>query len=284
MAISWFPGHMAKTRRLIEENIKLVDIVVELADARIPRSSRNPVLSELLGSKPRLLILNKSDMSDPIVNDLWIKYYQKEGVYALLCDSISGKGLEKLKETISSVLSEKLKRDESKGIARAVKMMVVGVPNVGKSSFINRISGRKTMKVENRPGVTRDKQWVRLGNKLDLLDTPGILWPKFEDEDIGYNLAFTGAIKDTILDVEDIASRMLAALVVHYANNLTDRYHINMQPDMSGYELLQEISAARGFKISGGEIDTLRGANMVLEEFRKLKLGRISIERPPITE
>lgn len=283
MAISWFPGHMAKTRRLIEENIKLVDLVVELADARIPLSSRNPVLSDLLGNKPQILMMNKSDMADPLVNDMWVAEFKKEGVTALLCDSMSGKGMEKLNNTIRTILSEKIKRDEDRGISRAVKIMVVGIPNVGKSSFINKLSGRKTMKVENRPGVTRDKQWVRLANKLDLLDTPGILWPKFEDEKIGFHLAFTGAIKDKVLDVEDISSRLLFSLQEYYGENLKNRYHIEITPGMTGFEILCEVGKARGFKISGGEIDTQRTAEMVLEEFRAVKIGRISIERPKTT-
>lgn len=284
MAISWFPGHMAKTRRLIEESIRLVDMVVELADARIPQSSRNPVLAELLGGKKRLLLLNKSDLADPQVNELWISHYQKEKTFALLCDSAGGKGLERIEGAAKELLSEKLQKDESRGMSRPIKMMVVGIPNVGKSSFINRIANRKTMKVENRPGVTRDKQWVRLGSRLELLDTPGILWPKFESEEIGYRLAFTGAIKDAVLDPEDIASRLLFALAVHYGKNLTERYKIAVNADMTGFELLKEISAARGCKAAGGEVDTLRGANLVLEEFRSAKLGRISLEWPPKSE
>ena len=280
MSISWYPGHMAKTRRLIEENIRQVDAVVELCDARIPYSSRNPILPELLGNKPCLLILNKSDMADPAVNSAWVRRFQAQGTLALLCDSISGAGLSEIAPRVRDLLQEKIRRDEQKGMTRAIKIMVVGVPNVGKSSFINKLSGRKAAKVENRPGVTRDKQWVRLSGSLDLLDMPGILWPKFEDEEVGYRLAATGAIKDTILDTEDVASRLLQLLRPHYEKELTERYKITLTEDMTGFTVLEAIGAARGFKISGGEIDTERAAKMVLEELRSVKIGRISLERP----
>lgn len=284
MAINWFPGHMAKTRRLISENIKKVDAVVELADARIPESSRNPILPELLGEKKRLLLLNKSDMADPAANDRWQSYYEKQGLRTLLCDSMSGKGVNRLPAALQELLHEKIERDAAKGMTRAIKIMVVGVPNVGKSSFINKMSGRKAAKVEDRPGVTRDKQWIRLESGIELLDTPGILWPKFEDQEVGYKLAYTGAIKDDVVDVEDVACRLLKHLASSYPAMVIERYKLNTTPEKldeyEGWEILEGVGRRRGFLISGGEVNYERTARMVLDEFRGVKIGRITLELP----
>jgi ribosome biogenesis GTPase A len=284
MAINWFPGHMAKTRRLISENIKKVDIVVELADARIPESSRNPILQELLGEKKRMLILNKCDMADPRMNDKWQSYYEKQGIRTLLCDSLTGKGVNKLPGVLREILKDKIERDAAKGMSRPIKIMVVGVPNVGKSSIINKLSGKKAAKVEDRPGVTRDKQWIRFDGDIELLDTPGILWPKFEDDEVGYRLSFTGAIKDNVVDVEDVACRLLKQLIMTYPNELMTRYkltgEVEQMQQLEGWELLEAIGRKRGFLISGGEVNYERTSNMVLDEFRGVKIGRITLEAP----
>lgn len=280
MAISWFPGHMAKTRRLIADSISMVDIVAELCDARIPKSSRNPILDELLGNKPRILVMNKSDLSDPKANDEWLSFYRSRGIVAYPCDAMSGRGVDKLPALIRSVLKEKIEKDAQKGMKRSIRMMVVGVPNVGKSSLINRLSGKRATKVEDRPGVTRSKQWIRLSEGLELLDTPGILWPKFEEEETGLNLAFTGAIKDEVLDLTEVAQKLLEILAVGYPQSLTERYKIENPGSLDGCELLEGVGRRRGCVVSGGEIDIERAAAIILDEFRGGKLGKITLERP----
>ncbi|MGI6030619.1 MAG: ribosome biogenesis GTPase YlqF [Eubacteriales bacterium] len=284
MAINWFPGHMAKTRRLITEHIRQVDIVVELADARLPESSRNPILPELLGDKKRLLVLNKSDMADPAANEKWKSWYEKQGQPTLLCDSVSGKGVRQIPDKLREMLADKIRCDAEKGMTRAIKIMVVGVPNVGKSSLINKLSGRKAAKVEDRPGVTRDKQWIRLDNGIELLDTPGILWPKFEDQEVGYRLAYSGAIRDQVVDVEEVACRLLKHLAGSYPIQLAERYKLAVEPQeldrLEGWEILELVGRKRGFLISGGEVNYERTSNMVLDEFREVKIGRITLEWP----
>lgn len=289
--VQWFPGHMAKTRRIMQSNLKLVDVVVEITDARIPYSSRNPEMDRLVGSKPRLLLLNKADSADEAVTSQWIYYYKKKGITAVATDCRSGKNINKFKSALKELMAEQVKTWEAKGMhGRPIRMMIVGIPNVGKSSFINRLAGSKRAKVEDRPGVTRGKQWVTLDDSTELLDMPGVLWPKFEDKTVGERLAFTGAVKDNILDTEYLACRLLELLCEEYPEMLVGRYNISLEDlpendDMTagclkGFELLERIGRKRGFLISGGEINTERAAAAVLDEFRAGKLGRISLERP----
>lgn len=281
MNIQWFPGHMAKTRRLIEENLKLVDIVIELLDARIPMSSRNPQINEIVKDKPRLILLNKSDIADKEITKKWVEHFAKEGITAISISSTQSKNLNIIFDKCNAILKEKIEKQKQKGIVnKAIRIMVVGVPNVGKSSFINKLSGKKSAVTGDRPGVTRGKQWISLKSGFELLDTPGILWPKFEDETIGLRLAFTGAIKDEILDVELLAIKLLEFLREKYPASLTERYKMTDFDDLEGYEMLELLGRKRGFVISGGEIDTLRAANVLLDEFRGAKMGGISLEEP----
>lgn len=281
--IQWFPGHMAKTRRLISENLKEVDIVLELRDARIPESSKNPEIARLCADKPMLTLLNKTTLANPTINDRWAKYAKENGLNYLFTDCVTGQGLNNILPTIKEILSEKVERYESKGMNRNLRAMIVGIPNVGKSSLINKLSKSKKAKVENRPGVTLTKQWVQTTIGLDLLDMPGVLWPKFEDKTVGENLAITGAINDRILDVEEIAfilvSRLMSvapdALCQRY--NLGDAKNIEEMPTIDVFEL---IAKKRGMLISGGEVNYERTANMLLDEFRGAKIGRISLEKP----
>ena len=281
--IQWFPGHMAKTRRLMKENLPLVDVVVELTDSRVPFSSRNPEMKSLVGGKPRVVILNKCDMADEAITQEWIEYYKANGICALATDCRSGRGLNKLAPLVREVLKNELEKRARKGMeGKPIRMMIVGIPNVGKSSFINRIAGGKRAKVEDRPGVTRGKQWVTLDKGIDLLDMPGVLWPKFEDKTVGEHLAFTGAVKDDILDIETLAMR-LADLLNHENHALLcERYKLTDEEtlDIEPYDLLELIGAKRGMKISGGEVNTERAAAMLLDEFRGGKIGRITLERP----
>ena len=277
--IQWFPGHMAKTRRKIKEILPLIDAVAEVVDARVPLSSRNPELRELIGNKPLIILLNKCDMADKSVTDEWIKYYKSQGITAIGIDCKSGKGLSAFKDTVKSALSEKLEQYAAKGmVGKPLRIMVVGIPNVGKSSFINKIAKGNKAKVENRPGVTRGNQWFTIDKQLELLDTPGVLWPKFEDETVGEHLAFTGAVKDRILDTELLAMRLLEILSNDYPNLLENRYG-TLDFACDSYDLLCQIGKKRGMVIRGGETDTERAANMLLEEFRNCKIGFISLER-----
>ena len=281
--IQWFPGHMAKTRRLMKENLPLVDVVVEITDARVPASSRNPEMKNLVGGKPRVVVLNKCDMADEALTAEWIEYYRTNGVRAVAMDCRSGKGLNKLVPTVKEVMKKELEKRAAKGMeGKPIRMMIVGIPNVGKSSFINRVAGGKRAKVEDRPGVTRGKQWVTLEKGIDLLDMPGVLWPKFDDKTVGEHLAFTGAIKDDILDTELLAMRLADLLNREYHSLLCERYRLTDEEtaDIEPYDLLSLIGAKRGMKISGGEVDTERAAAMLLDEFRGGKLGRITLERP----
>lgn len=281
--IQWFPGHMAKTRRLMKENLPLVDVVVEITDARVPASSRNPEMKNLVGGKPRVVVLNKCDMADEALTAEWIEYYRTKGVRAVAMDCRSGKGLNKLVPTVKEVMNKELEKRAAKGMeGKPIRMMIVGIPNVGKSSFINRVAGGKRAKVEDRPGVTRGKQWVTLEKGIDLLDMPGVLWPKFDDKTVGEHLAFTGAIKDDILDTELLAMRLADLLNREYHSLLCERYRLTDEEtaDIEPYDLLSLIGAKRGMKISGGEVDTERAAAMLLDEFRGGKIGRMTLEMP----
>lgn len=272
---------MAKTRRLIAENIKLVDAVVEVTDARIPFSSRNPEIAKLVGSKPRIVLLNKCDAADEISTRKWIHSYGSQGVLALATDCKNGKGVNRVLPLVREALKDEIAKWESKGmVGRPVRIMIVGIPNVGKSALINRLSGSKRTKVEDRPGVTRGKQWIKLDLGVELLDTPGVLAPKFEDQDVGLSLAFTGAIKDDILDVETLAVIFIRKLRSVSVDPLKLRYNIEVTDGMTDVEVLEAIGRRRGFLVSGGEINTERAAIVLLDEFRSGKLGRISLELP----
>ncbi len=280
--IQWFPGHMAKTRRMISDNLKNVDIVIEILDARIPYSSRNPEIKRLTEGKPTLLLLNKSSLADPNQNKRWQKQYTEENTVCILTDCVTGEGLKSLAPAIREILADKLKRYEDKGMNRRVRAMVLGIPNVGKSSLINRICGNKKTKVENRPGVTLDKQWVATNIGVDLLDMPGILWPKFEERRVGENLALTGAIRDGVLDIETLATVLCKRLRLLYPEELSTRYKLGDMAnykDFTDYELFEAIGKKRGFLISGGEVNTERTAITLLDEFRGAKIGRITLDR-----
>ncbi len=284
MQVQWFPGHMAKTRRLMAQYLKLVDVVVELADARIPRSSRNPEVDRIIGQKPRVLLLNKSDFADEAQTRRWLDYYQQRGTKALAADCRSGRGLNALMPGVREVLAEKIARWEQSGMTgRPIRMMIVGIPNVGKSSLINRLAGGRRARVEDRPGVTRGAQWVTLGDGTELLDMPGVLWPKFEDKAAGELLAFTGAVRDEILDAETMAVRLLDVLRRRgYGGLLTGRYGLDPQDtaDLDGYALLEAVGRRRGMLQAGGHINTERASVMVVDEFRGGVLGRITLEQP----
>lgn len=283
MNIQWFPGHMAKTRRLIAENLKLVDVIIELLDARIPFSSRNPEINSLIKNKPRLVAFNKSDLADERISRQWIKWYADQGIDCILINSINGKGLNEIKAKARELMSEKIERNRAKGkLFTPVRTMVVGIPNVGKSSFINKIVGKATAVTGDRPGVTRGKQWIRISSEMELLDTPGILWPKFEDQEVGMNLAFTGAIKDDIMDTGEVAMALLYRLSKTYNNELCTRFKLEPESinGMEPLELLETVGRKRGCIISKGEIDYSRISAIVLDEFRGGKIGRITLEKP----
>lgn len=275
--IQWFPGHMTKTRRMIETDLKLVDAVVEIVDSRIPESSRNPVINELVGGKPRIMLLNKCDYADEVVTEQWKRFYQGQGYAVLCCDCRSGKGIKGFVPLLKKELSEVLQKRREKGmIGRALRIMVLGIPNVGKSSFINRMANSKKTAVGDRPGVTRGKQWVTIDKEVELLDMPGILWPKFEDASAAEKLAFTGAIKDEVLDIEALAESLGEYLKENYPERLTERYKLK---SLEG-SICRLIARARGMIVSGGEADTERAAAALLDEYRSGKIGRISLERP----
>ena len=282
--IQWFPGHMAKTRRLIKENLSLVDVVIEILDARIPLSSKNPEILGLCSGKPILTVLSKSALSDPQINKEWMAYYKEQGQNALFIDCKTGAGIEKIAPAVKSILSEKIQKYENKGMSgMRLKAMIVGIPNVGKSTLINRLAGSAKAKAEDRPGVTQTKQWVSTSIGIDLLDMPGVLWPKFEDQTVGQNLAATGAIKDDILDLEAIAVTLCRQLYEIAPEKLCARYKLGdpkAYAELEDWELFEKIGRKRGLLVSGGEIDTERTANMILDEFRQTKIGQISLERP----
>lgn len=280
--IQWFPGHMTKTKRQIEKSLKLVDVVAEIIDARIPISSRNPVLSKIIQNKPRVILMNKCDAADPIQTKRWIEYYKEKGIPAIAVDCKTGKGLNAFIPLVKDVLSDRIEAWKAKGmVCRQIRIMVVGIPNVGKSSLINRLCKNSKANVEDRPGVTRSNQWFTIGKGFDLLDTPGVLWPKFEDKNVGEKLAFTGAVKDEVVDMEDLASRLLEVLCKNYENAVKKRYKLEDTDisELKGYEALQLIGKKRGMLVPGGEIDTERASIMVLDEFRSAKIGRITLEQ-----
>ncbi len=280
--VQWFPGHMAKTRRKIKESLPLVDAVTEIVDARVPVSSHNPEISDIISGKPRIVILNKCDVADENATKKWIQYFKSQGVSAIAADCKSGKGLNLYRPLIKEVLADKIKSYEEKNMqGRALRVMVVGIPNTGKSSFINRIAGKKRAEVADRPGVTRHNQWFVIGDGIELLDTPGVLWPKFEDPAVGDKLAFIGSVKDNILDVESLAVRFLEVMKKDYPERLTERYKITGFEDAEPYEILEMIGRKRGMLISGGEINTERAATTILDEYRAGKLGKITLDSIP---
>lgn len=281
--IQWFPGHMTKTKRQIQANLKLVDAVAEIIDARIPVSSRNPDLDTLIQNKPRIMLMNKCDLANQTATKMWIDHFAKHAITAIAVDCRSGRGLNKFPQAVNTVMKDKIDRLKSKGMKNPVmRIMIVGIPNVGKSSFINRISKQNRAKAEDRPGVTRGNQWFTISNNLEMLDTPGVLWPKFEDKIVGEHLAFTGAVKDQILDVELLAARLLDFLKHLKPADFLTRFKLeNIDLDkIESYELLELIGKKRGMLISGGEVNTERAAIMLLDEFRAAKLGRITVEMP----
>lgn len=279
--VQWFPGHMAKTRRLIKESLRLVDGVLEVIDARIPYSSSNPELSELISGKPKIVLLNKCDLADGDTTRKWIEYYKKQGVTAIPVDCRSGKGLNAFPNAVRTVLADKIKSNEEKGMAgNPLRLMVVGIPNTGKSSFINRMAGSAKAKVADKAGVTRHNQWFAIGGGIELLDTPGVLWPKFDDPKVGDRLAFIGSVKDEILDSELLAVRLLEVMTEHYPERLSERYKISDFADLQAWEVLELIGRKRGNIMRGGEIDTERTSVMLLDEYRGGKLGTISLESP----
>ena len=285
MNIQWFPGHMAKTRRLIQEYVGLVDAVCEIADARVPRASRNPELPALIGNKPVLLVLNRTDQADPDVTAAWASYYRARGRAVLLTDCLSGAGVKRFAPAVRTLLKDKIAANIARGQpGRAVRVMVAGIPNVGKSSLINRLAGRRAAAVEDRPGVTRGRQWVTLPGGLELLDMPGVLWPKFEDEQTGLLLAYTGAVKDDVMDLETLAAKLMEHLAHIAPEALAVRYRIDPDAGTGGTELLVRAAIGRGFLISGGEPDTERMAKILLDEFRGGKLGRVTLQAPPAAE
>jgi len=280
MNIQWYPGHMTKARRMISENLKLIDAVCEIIDARIPVSSRNPDLDEITEGKPRLIIFNRIDQADPAQNKKWLLELKKENTAVIETDCKSGKGIDKMSSAARELLAEKISAYAAKGqTGRKIRLMVAGIPNVGKSSFINRVAKRKAALTSDKPGVTRGKQWIALNNGIELLDTPGVLWPKFEDPVIAENLAFTGAIRDEIMDIEELGAAFMARLACVYPERIKDRYKIDCVLNLDGYDLLLRAAKGRGFKISGGEYDIGRMAAILLDEFRGGKLGTITLEQ-----
>lgn len=280
MTIQWFPGHMAKARREVTEKLKLVDIIFELVDARIPFSSRNPMIDEIIQHKPRLVLLNKADMADKEITNQWVRYFQEKGIPALAINSQAGIGMKEIVTEAKKILFDKFEKMRSKGIKpRAIRAMIVGIPNAGKSTLINRLAKKNIAKTGNTPGVTKAQQWIKVGKELELLDTPGILWPKFDDQKVGLKLAVTGAIKDTLLNMHDIAAFALRFLNENYPERLKERYKLETVPDEI-IELFNVIGQFRGLKISGGEVDYDRVAELVIREMRMEKLGPLTFEKP----
>ena len=281
MNIQWYPGHMTKTRRMMEADLKLVDAVCEILDARIPQASRNPDIDAICGAKPRLVILNRIDIADPVMTARWADWFRAQGMEVIQTDCKSRKGINSFVPAVRRLLTEKLQRYAARGqTGRPLKLMIVGIPNVGKSTFINQIAGRKGAKAENRPGVTRGKQWVTVDQGLLLLDTPGILWPKFDDPQVGLRLAYTGAVKDDVFDVEELACELMSLLWRQYPQALESRYRLTGTPEQTGWELLQQAARTRGFLLARGELNTERMARVLLEEYRSGKLGKFTLEQP----
>ncbi|RBP41145.1 ribosome biogenesis GTPase YlqF [Garciella nitratireducens] len=283
MNIQWYPGHMAKTKRLIKENLSLVDIVIEILDARAPISSRNPDIDEMIEHKARLVVLNKADLSDPIINKQWKNFFNTHYSNGILINSMMGQGIDEIIKKIEKMMKDKLEYLAHRGRKnKPIRCMIIGIPNVGKSTFINRIVGKTSVKTGNKPGITKGKQWIRINEKIELLDTPGILWPKFDDQNIGLRLGWIGSIKDEILDQEQLAFHLLTFLTQNYGDLIKRRYKIN-NLSKGTLEIFNEIALKRGFIIKGGELDYQRTAEMILDEFRKGKIGKISLERPDKT-
>lgn len=286
MTIHWYPGHMARAKRQIENNLKLVDVVFELLDARLPQSSRNPVIDDIVGSKPRLVLLNKADLADPAVTAAWSDHFRSLGLEPLAIDANAGTGVRDIPDKVRLLLQERIERQIRKGIKpRPARVMIVGIPNVGKSTLINRLAGRRKAATGDRPGVTKGQQWIRTGGDLELLDTPGILWPKFEDPEVGYRLAATGAIRDEILPLEEVACFVLRYLAAHYGGVLQARYGLERVPDAlpdlaAAAGLLEEIGRRRGCLAGGGQVDLAKAAGVLLKDLRSGKLGRLTLERP----
>ena len=280
MNIQWYPGHMTKTRRQIEADLKQVDAVCEIVDARIPMSSRNPDIDSICGNKPRIIVLNRMDLADPATTKRWAAYFRSKGMAVLATDCKTRKGISDFTPTARVACAEKLERDAARGMHRPLRVMVVGIPNVGKSTLINQISGRKGAKAENRPGVTRGKQWVTVDSELQLLDTPGILWPKFEDPEVGMMLAYTGAVKEGVIDIEELACRLMELLHKLYPHVLLERYKVEAEVGTPGFELLEMAGRKRGFLLARGEIHTERMAKVLLDEYRSGKLGKFTLEEP----
>lgn len=279
MNYQWYPGHMTKARRMMQENIKLIDLIIELVDARIPLSSRNPDINELGSNKARLVLLNKADLADPVCNQLWMRYFSGQGAYVLEMNSKTASGMKDVRSLVKEACKDKIERDRKRGIVnRPVRAMVAGIPNVGKSTFINSFAGKACTKTGNKPGVTRGKQWIRLGQGLELLDTPGILWPKFEDQKVGRNLAFIGSMNDELLIMEELACDLIAVLQERYPKALTDRYDIDLKQEPVA--VLEGIAQNRRCYIKGEALDLAKAAGIVLEDFRSGRLGRITIEVP----
>lgn len=273
MEIQWYPGHMTKTKRQMQEDVKLVDLVIELLDSRIPFSSRNPDINEIAGQKSRMVLLNKADMADKEVTEKWLEYFEAQGINVCCMDARNSGDMKQINAVVQKACAKKIERDRARGIKnRPVRAMVVGIPNVGKSTFINTFAKKSAAKTGNRPGVTRGKQWIRLSNTLELLDTPGILWPKFEDKQVGLNLALTGSVNDNILNTEELALELIKILDESYPNMLEDFYKVEKAS-------LEEIARVRGCLKAGAQLDTLKAANILLENFRNGKIGRISLER-----
>ena len=281
MNIQWYPGHMTKTRRMIQSQLKHMDAVCEILDARIPLSSRNPDVEELTAEKPRLIVLNRIDVADSDATRRWAAWFKSRGFAVLEVNAKEGQGTARFAAAVRELLAEKLAAYAEKGQAgRMVRVMILGIPNVGKSTFINKVAGRKTAKAEDRPGVTRTQQWVPVDRSLELMDTPGMLWPKFDDPQVGLHLAFTGAVRDEILDTETLACRLMGLLGQRYPQALAERYKIEIAPEDTGYDLLMKAGRRRGFMVRGGEVDTERMAKILLDEFRGGKLGRFTLELP----
>lgn len=280
MNINWYPGHMKKTKESIQGNLKLVDVVFELIDARIPYSSRNPIIDSIVGEKPRVIILNKSDLADPKANRIWQDYFSKGNNPSVLLDALSGRGIDKLISLSNDVTEEKRLAYEKRGVKnRPTRAMIIGIPNVGKSTLINTLSGRRGAKTGNKPGVTKSNQWIKTKGNIELLDTPGILWPKFEDEHVGLNLAFTGAIKDEILDIETLALRFIESIIKIYPDVLTNRYDVALE-NKTPLEIMESIGQRRGCIVKGGEIDYTKTSNIIFDDFRKGNMGNITLEFP----
>lgn len=286
MSIQWFPGHMTRARRQIEDKLKLIDVVIELLDARIPLASRNPMMDMIVREKPRLIVLNKFDLADPIITEQWNQYFLSQGHRVLQIDSTTGKNLNQIPPLCKQLLADKIAKQISKGInPRAFRALIVGIPNVGKSTLINKLSGRSVAATGDKPGVTKAQQWIKVGSEMELLDTPGILWPKFEDQDVGYKLAVTGAIKENILHIEDVAFYAIKYLIKHYPGRLQERYNIEQLPeDLTDsneiVEVMEEIGRKRGCVVSGGRIDLEKTSGVILRELRAGKLDRLSFETP----